>query len=301
MYHESDSFSSRLAAAVKHKGSPVCVGLDPRKKMLPKGLLPATWFDETEAVAQAYRTFCCGIIDVVAPLVPMVKPQVAFFEQLGPAGSRALKKVINYARKAGLLVLLDGKRNDIGSTAEAYADGYLGVDSAWGCDALTINPYLGKDSMAPFVATALQRHAGLFSLVKSSNPESGMFQDLEFDGKRLYQIVADCVESLAVETADATGYGVIGAVVGATYPDELAELRQRMPHAWFLVPGFGSQGGTAADVKSAFDDCGLGAIINSSRSIIFAHERPDFDARFGHSQWQEAVDAATREMVDQLA
>jgi len=297
---DSASFSSRLATAIRTKGNAVCVGLDPRKNMLPKGLLPDTWFDETDVVAQAYRTFCCSIIDVVAPLVPVVKPQLAFFEQLGPGGMRALKKVVAYARSANLLVILDGKRADIGSTAEAYADAYLGADSAWGGDALTISPYLGMDSIAPFVTTAVERQAGLFALVKTSNPGSGMFQDLKVDGVPLYHTVADRVEALAVETADDTGYGVVGAVVGATFPEQLAELRERMRHAWLLVPGFGSQGGTANDVMAAFDDQGLGAIINSSRSIIFAHERPGFDARFGHAKWEEAVEAATREMIDQL-
>ena len=180
--------------------------------------------------------------------------------------------VIDYAHERGLLVILDGKRNDIGTTAAAYARGYLGRDeSAWHADALTVSPYLGDDSLTPFVDVAAERGAGMFVLVKTSNPGGGMLQDLVADGQQIYRHVAEHVERLATETAGECGYGSVGAVVGATYPEQLAELRAAMPHTWFLVPGFGSQGGTAADVAAAFDDHGLGAIVNNSRGIIFAH------------------------------
>ncbi|MEX0712226.1 MAG: orotidine-5'-phosphate decarboxylase [Pirellulales bacterium] len=235
-----------------------------------------------------------------AGLVPAVKPQSACFEQLGPAGMQALADVVRYARQRGLLVLLDGKRNDIGSTAAAYAEGFLGADSPWGADALTVNPYLGDDSLQPFVEVAGRRQAGLFVLVKTSNPGAGQFQDLESGGVALYLRVAQCVERLAEQTAGAAGYGYVGAVVGATYPEQLSALRAAMPHAWLLVPGFGSQGGTARDVIGAFDPAGLGAVINNSRGIIFAHSRREYRDRFGDARWQEAVAAATRDMIDQL-
>ena len=207
-----------------------------------------------------------------------------------------------YARDSGLLVILDGKRNDIGSTAVAYARGFLGPapPSAWGADALTISPYLGGDSLDPFIQVAQERGAGVFVLVKTSNAGGGMFQDLVASGQPLYRHVADYVETQATKTAGGSGYGVVGAVVGATYPEQLAELRAAMPHTWFLVPGFGSQGGTAADVASAFDAEGCGAIVNSSRGIIFAHARGRFAQQFGARRWQEAVEAATRDMIDQL-
>jgi orotidine-5'-phosphate decarboxylase len=294
-------FFDRLTQAIKTKGNAVCVGLDPRKQSLPKGLLPLSWCDETDAVAQAYRTFCTDIIDTVADLVPIVKPQMAFFEQLGPAGMRALKKVIRHARQAGLLVLLDGKRNDIGSTAKAYADAYLGRNSAWTGDALTINPYLGDDSLQPFVDVAAERGAGLFTLVKTSNPGGGMFQDVVVDGVPMYQRVAEQVERFSTATAGECGYGVMGAVVGATYPEQLSELRARMPHSWFLVPGFGSQGGTAKDVAGAFDANGLGAVVNSSRAIIFAHQAPEYEAKAQQGNWQASVEAATRKMIQELS
>jgi orotidine-5'-phosphate decarboxylase len=242
------------------------------------------------------------VIDAVAPLVPAVKPQAAFFEQLGPPGMQALKDVIDYAAAKDLIVILDGKRNDIGSTATGYAEAYLGpgAASAWGCDALTVSPYLGDDSLTPFVDTAQARGAGIFVLVKTSNPGGKRFQDIVADGRPLYRHVAEYVESLAAATSGNSGYGLIGAVVGATYPEQLAELRQAMPHTWFLIPGFGAQGGTAKDCASAFDSNGLGAIVNNSRGIIFAHSRPEYKDRFGPSRWQVAVEAATREMIGQL-
>jgi orotidine-5'-phosphate decarboxylase len=257
---------------------------------------------DPSTVAEAFSRFCRGVIDVVAPLVAVVKPQAAFFEQLGPQGMAALADVVDHARQNGLLVILDGKRNDIGSTASAYADGYLGPKgrSRWGADALTVSPYLGGDSLTPFVDVAVERAAGVFVLVKTSNPGGAMFQDLVADGMPIYRHVAKYVEGLAAETAGQCGYGAVGAVVGATWPEQLAELRTVMPHTWFLVPGFGSQGGTARDVADAFDQRGRGAIVNSSRGIIFAHRKAEYAERFGSKRWQEAVEAATRDMIQQL-
>jgi orotidine-5'-phosphate decarboxylase len=292
-------FADRLAAAVRQKGSPVLVGLDPRAESLPPGLIAGSG---REATARGFEVFCRGVIDVVAPLVAAVKPQAAFFEQLGPPGMSALKTVIDHAAAQGLLVILDGKRNDIGSTAQGYAEAWLGPGnlSPWGCDALTVSPYLGDDSLTPFVETARARGAGIFVLVKTSNPGGGRFQDVVGDGRPLYRQVADYVEALAKDTIGECGYGCVGAVVGATYPEQLAELRAAMPHTWFLVPGYGSQGGTAADVRAAFDNSGLGAIINNSRGIIFAHEQPQYTQRFGTARWQDAVEAATCAMIDEL-
>lgn len=294
-------FPDRLEAAVRQRGNPVLVGLDPRMDSLPESIASnkggEAWADQ----ALAYERFCRGVIDVVAPLVGVVKPQAAFFEQLGPAGMQALGQVVRYAEAKGLLVVLDGKRNDIGTTATAYAQGYLGRDgqSAWGADALTVSPYLGADSLQPFVEVAVERGAGIFVLVKTSNPGGGMIQDLQAEGRTLYEHVGAHVEHLARQTAGACGYGAVGAVVGATYPEQLARLRGQMPHTWFLVPGYGSQGGTARDVAAAFDANGCGAIVNNSRGIIFAHRDRKY-AHFGAARWQEAVEAATRDMIEQL-
>jgi len=302
------SFADRLDAAVRRCRNPVLVGLDPRTESLPAGILPdlpalpgqkhASWAE----TAAAYERFCRGVIDVVAPLVPAVKPQAAFFEQLGPDGMTVLADVIAYAQQNGLLVILDGKRNDIGSTATAYAQGMLGAggQSPWGADALTVSPYLGDDSLQPFIDVACQRAAGVFVLVKTSNPGGKMLQDLVAEGRPIYRHVADYVEQQAVATVGACGYGAVGAVVGATYPAQLAELRAAMPHTLFLVPGFGSQGGTARDVAAAFDAAGRGAVVNNSRGIIFAYSLKPYSERFGAARWQEAVEAATRDMIEQL-
>ena len=293
-------FGDLLAAAVERVGNPVLVGLDPRWEQLPSGLR-GTGGSSFSAKAKTYALFCNEVSDVVAPLVPAVKVQAAFFEELGPAGMSAMAEVITHARKQGLLVIVDGKRNDIGSTAQAYARGFLGrAESAWGADALTVSLYLGDDSLTPFVDVARERGAGVFVLVKTSNPGGRMLQDIVSDGVPLYRRVADHVEELASQSAGQRGYGSVGAVVGATYPAQLAELRAAMPHTWFLVPGYGSQGGTAADVAAAFDGKGLGAIINNSRGIIFAHERREYAERFGAARWQEAVEAATRDMIAEL-
>jgi orotidine-5'-phosphate decarboxylase len=291
----TEHFADRLEAAVRRARTPVLVGLDPRMENLPSSLrLPSP--------AASYRQFCLGVIDVLAPLVPAVKPQAAFFEEIGPLGMSVLDEVIQYASGKGLLVILDGKRNDIGTTAAAYARGYLGAGevSRWGADALTVSPYLGDDSLSPFVEVARERGAGIFVLVKTSNPGGRMLQDLVANGKPIYRHVAEHVESLAAKTAGQCGYGIVGAVVGATYPQQLAELRAAMPHAWLLVPGFGAQGGSARDCAAALDERGLGAIVNNSRGIIFAHARAEYRERFGDARWQDAVDAATREMIEQL-
>ena len=298
MSHEN--FADRLIAAVRHKQTPVLVGLDPRAESLPAGMLAAK---DPQSIAQAYETFCRGVIDVVAPLVPAVKPQAAFFEQLGPAGCVALGNVVKYAASQGLIVIMDGKRNDIGTTAQAYAEAYLGPGdlSPWGSDALTVSPYLGEDSITPFLQSSKSNGAGIFVLVKTSNPGGGRFQDLVADGLPLYRHVAAYVEQLSLATVGANGYGIVGAVAGATYPQQLSELRSAMPHTWLLIPGFGAQGGTAADCAAAFDEQGLGAVVNNSRGIIFAHSRDGYREKFGDARWQDAVAAATREMIEQLA
>ena len=297
-------FADRLIGEIRRKKNPVLVGLDPRAESLPEGLLGG---EGNEAAARAYVAFCRGVIDVVAPLVPAVKPQAAFFEQLGPAGCVALAEVMSYASSKGLLVILDGKRNDIGTTAQAYADGYLrGVGlqpaqkSAWSADALTVSPYLGDDSITPFLTVAKERGAGIFVLVKTSNPGGGRFQDLVADSQPLYRHVAQFVEGLAKNSRGSEGYGIVGAVAGATYPEQLAELRQAMPSTLFLIPGFGAQGGTAKDCAAAFDERGLGGIVNNSRGIIFAHSRVEYRDKFGDARWQEAVEAAAQDMIAQL-
>jgi orotidine-5'-phosphate decarboxylase len=298
--HSRASFSSRLTTAIKARGTPACIGLDPRRESLPPHFRAAEVASaDTEKLAGIFTDFCKGVIDVVAPLVPVVKPQVACFEALGPAGMTALGDVMTYARSAGLIVLADGKRGDIGSTAEAYASGWLA--GPWAADALTVNPYLGLDSIEPFVKAATDHDAGIFVLVKTSNPGGKDFQDLSTGGRTIYEHVAAAVESLAARTAGGEAYGAVGAVVGATWPKQLDDLRTAMPHAWILVPGFGRQGGRAADVRGAFDADGLGALIVSARDVIFAHARPEMNEGLAESQWQTSVERACRDMTERLA
>lgn len=296
MNEPSKHFGDRLFDAVKQKQTPLVVGLDPRQANLPESLR------SHENAAEAFEKFCNAIIDVVANKVPAVKPQSAFFEQLGPAGVVALKNVTDYARAAGLMVIMDAKRGDIGSTAKAYATAYLDrrESAPWQCDCLTVNPYLGADSLTPFVDVASEHGSGIFVLAKTSNPGSKTFQEqrLADSDQMLFECVADHLQQLAVSSCGDHGYGFVGAVVGATWPEELVALRQRMPNVPFLIPGFGAQGGSAADIAGGLDENGLGGVINSSRGIIFAYERPEFEAVVN---WQDAVALATDMAIGQIA
>ena len=291
-------FADRLVAAIKEKQTPLVVGIDPRLARLP---YPEKETARTSPdIAMLYTRFGIDLIDLVADWVPAVKPQSAFFEQLGAPGVIALSNVVRHARSKGLLVIMDAKRGDIGSTAEAYAHAYLHSSSeeGLGSDALTVNPYLGDDSLTPFVKVAGENGNGIFVLAKTSNPGSKTFQELRFENKSLFEHVAEHLESLAGSSLGDCGYGYVGAVVGATHPAELVELRARMKHSFFLVPGYGAQGGSAADIAGAFDESGLGAVVNSSRGIIFAYEREEY---LGQASWKDAVVAATRQAIEDIA
>lgn len=288
------NFGARLAQQVQQKNSAVCVGLDPRWANLPAEITASIPEADLPAVAAATTQYCCEVVDAVADVAPIIKPQAAFFELLGPAGMQSLAEVIAHCRKAGILVLLDGKRGDIGSTAEGYASAYLGENSPWQCDALTVNPYLGDDTLEPFATQASKTDSGIFVLVKTSNPGSGFIQDLQADGSSISSRVAQVVQSHCQHAS--SKYGDVGAVVGATYPEQLAQMRQQMPAVWLLIPGFGAQGGTADDVKHGFDSTGLGAIVNSSRGIIFAYQ----SEQYASLNWQDAVCQAAKKMAQQL-
>lgn len=292
------SFSDRLAKAIREKKSPLVVGLDPRTAQLPRALSPEDPSNFGQ-IAESYQAFCFGVIDAVADVVPAVKPQFAFFEQLGPAGMMALAAASDYAKEKGLIVVGDGKRGDIGSTAIAYASAYLGENTPWRMDSLTVNPYLGSDSLQPMVETAVSNDAGIFFLVKTSNPGSGDLQDLDAGELTVYQHVADRLNQMSQkwlqQKEESTGLTGISAVVGATYPEQLSDLRKRMPNSWILIPGFGAQGGTAADTAAGFLENGLGAIVNSSRGIIFAFDKDD-----SSDNWTDAVRAAAIEANHQL-
>ena len=299
-------FVDRLFEAMQRAGNPVCVGIDPRPDELPARFLerfPAN----RDGVTQALQRFGCDVIDVVAPLVAAVKFQSAFYEAYGPSGVAAMNSSAAYAHERGLVVIIDGKRNDIGSTAEAYARGYLGkvaigqdYEAAWQADAMTVNPYLGSDGVFPFIKVAAREKKGVFVLVRTSNNSAGEFQDLIADGKPVYRHIADRLLKWAEPHRGERGYSLVGAVVGATYPEQLAELREALPGVPLLVPGYGSQGATGRDVAGAFDSEGFGAVINNSRGITFAYQRAAYRTRFG-DDWQAAVDQAVHDMIDDLA
>lgn len=299
-------FSDRVVNAVRQKGNPVVVGIDPRPEELPPGFLDQ--FSEDRAgVAKALEAFGREVLDVVAPLVPVVKFQSAFYEAYGPEGVAALGATLEYAAGKDALVIFDGKRNDIGSTAEAYARAYLGkvptggaFEPSWSADALTINPYLGTDGVAPFVKIAARERKGVFVLVRTSNASAREFQDLVCDGLPVYRHVARRLREWGEGRYGSDGYNLVGAVVGATYPEELAELRAELPGVLFLVPGYGAQGGTAKDIAAAFDENGQGALVNSSRGITFAYKKPVYRDQFG-DDWRKAIEQATRDMIDDLA
>ncbi len=291
-------FAERLFAAVAAKRSPAMVGLDPRLEQLPSPFRERAVGTATAAAA-ALSDFHRALLDVVAARAAAVKPQAAFFERLGPPGMRAMADAIEQAQARGLLVVLDAKRGDIGSTAEAYAEAWLlGGHSGEvpRSDALTINPYLGEDACAPFIAAARSAGAGLFVLVKTSNPGAGMFQ--EHGTPPLAELVARQVAAWGEGLRDASGWSAIGAVVGATRPGELARFRALMPHAPLLLPGYGAQGGTAAGLAPAFDPRGFGAVVNASRSVLHAHARADLQHL---PSWEARTEAALAEMCADLA
>ncbi|HVJ66663.1 MAG TPA: orotidine-5'-phosphate decarboxylase [Caulifigura sp.] len=302
-----NDYITRLHSAMQVRKTAALVGLDPREESLPAefgSLLKEHPGDRFQRRAHVYEVFSRRVIDVVAPYVAVVKPQVAFFEDCGPAGMAAVQRVMRHARDAGLMVIADAKRGDIGSTAEAYASAWLaGSDpdaAPYPADALTVSPYLGADTLTPFVDAAIERGAGIYVLVRTSNPGSGSFQSLNAAGKSVCHYVAAEVERLSQSTRGAGSYGSVGAVVGATHPQELQQLRQEMPSTPFLVPGYGAQGGTAADVLPAFDAEGLGAVVNSSRNVIFAYRRPEYSQIATESGWEAAVAAAARDFANEF-
>ena len=274
-------FADRLLDACQQKGAPVCVGLDPVLERLPDAI------DKTDP-ASAIEAFSLGVIDAVAGAVPAVKPQSACFERYGAAGVAVYHRVVRHAKDAGLLVVGDAKRGDIGTSSAHYAAGLLAGDG--GCDTLTVNGYLGGDGLEPFMEVAEAEGKGLFVLVRTSNPGGDAVQSLELkDGRTVSEAVGDVVADLGSRCVGQSGYSNVGMVVGATKPEDAAQLRERYPQQLFLVPGFGAQGGGAEDVRACFKPDGTGALITASRSVIYAFEQ-------GGDGWQRSVTAAAEQL-----
>lgn len=296
----------RLCKAILEKNNPTVAGLDPKLDFVPEFIKKESFqkFGNTlEGAADALLTFNKGLIDALYDIVPAVKPQCAYYEMYGWQGVRTLYETIQYAKEKGLFVITDGKRNDIGTTMEAYAAAHLGEVSVnstsvspFGADALTVNGYLGTDGIAPLLNICEQHDKGIFVLVKTSNKSSGELQDKQIGDATIYRTMGDMCEQWGEASRGAYGYSAVGAVVGATYPAQLAELRKALPHTFFLVPGYGAQGGGANDVVPAFDAEGLGAVINSSRGIMCAYKKGDY----AEEQYAEAARAEAIRMRDEL-
>ena len=269
----------RLIEKIIAMQNPTCVGLDTQLDYLPEDMRAGV--RTCEQAADALLAFNRKIVDSVCDIVPAVKVQVAYYEQYGAAGMRAFLDTVAYAKKKGLFVIADCKRNDIGSTAGRYSAAYLGETAldgqtvqVAGCDFLTINAYLGTDGVQPFLDDCKKFDRGLFILVKTSNPSSGELQDLRLaDGRTVYECMGDMVEGWGAELTGAYGYSAVGAVVGATHPAEAKILRGRLHHTFFLIPGYGAQGGNAEMLKNCFDENGLGGIVNNSRGILCAYRK----------------------------
>lgn len=298
----SGSFTDRLFKMVESRGSCLVVGLDPVLESIPEEITSTVRIGglrgqgETARASAIFGRFLEGVLDAVSDFAVAVKPNTAFFERWGPPGWDCLTTVCRKARERGLLVIADAKRGDIGHTAEAYADALLGdlPDTPGPCvDAVTISPYLGSDSVEPFLRRCRERGKGLFVLVRTSNPSAADLQHLECEGRPLYLHVAGLVSRWGRGTEGSLGLSSVGAVVGATAPEEARRVREAIPTAPFLVPGYGAQGAAAEDLAPCFLPGGLGAVVNASRSVIFAHKRRE-------GPWQEAVGAAAREARDDL-
>jgi orotidine-5'-phosphate decarboxylase len=281
---------NRLIADIKKMNNPTVAGLDPTLDYVPAFIRKesfARFGFNLDGAADAILRFNIGLIDALCDIVPAVKPQSAYYEMYGWQGVKTLHETIRYAQSKGMFVIVDGKRNDIGSTAEAYAYAYLRQE-AFAADALTVNGYLGTDGLMPFVKDCNENDRGIFVLVKTSNKSSGELQDKKLPtGETVYEFMGGLIEGLC-ETTDT--YSPVGAVVGATYPEQLSELRVKLPKTFFLVPGYGAQGGGAEGLKGAFDKDGLGAIVNSSRAIMCAYKNAGMaDEAFAEAARQEAL------------
>lgn len=292
---EPMNFADRLAEAVTRKRSQLVVGLDPRLDLLPMELRGEAVLGRAAAASSVAR-FCKGIVDAVGPYVVAVKPQSAFFEALGSDGFRALEEVCGYARSAGLLVLLDAKRGDIGSTSRAYAEAYLepGNDATALADAITASPYLGLDSVEPFLAACRRHDAGVFFLVRTSNAGAADVQDLALsDGRPLWHHVAELVHEWGSQLVGDEGMSSVGAVVGATHPRAVSEARRMLPQSPLLLPGVGAQGATPADVARAFTAGPASALVTASRSVIFAYRESEAD-------WRAAAGAEAQQLAGRV-
>jgi orotidine-5'-phosphate decarboxylase len=306
-------FVDRLIEKIKEKNNPTCLGLDPKIEYVPTFIKEKAFSEfgvNTKGAASAILEFNKKIIDATFDIVPVVKPQLAYYEMYGIEGLIAFDETVKYAKTKDLIVIADGKRNDIGSTAESYSSAFLGEtiidgkikEKIFDVDALTVNPYLGVDGIKPFIDDCKKFQKGIFILVKTSNKSSGQIQDLmsSYGTKSIYEIVAEYVEEWGKNLVGKYGYSSVGAVVGATYPNQAKILRKTMKNAYILVPGYGAQGGSARDVANNFNSDGLGAIVNASRSIMCAYQSEMWKTSFNEESFDKASRAEAARMKEDI-
>ena len=295
----------RLIKKIKETGNPTVMGLDPRYEMIPEVVRNKYADDHLDGVAGTILEYNKELIDNVCDIIPAIKPQLAFYEMYGIQGMLAFKETCRYAKEKGMIVIADAKRGDIGSTAQGYSNAYLGqtcfakevINVFDNIDFLTVNPYMGVDSIKPFVDDCIKYDKGIFVLVKTSNPSSGELQDLKLEnGQTVYEHVAELVEEWGKDLRGKYGYSSVAAVVGATYPEQLKEIREKAPHTFFLIPGYGAQGGKAENIALGFDSNGLGGIVNASRSLMCAYKSDKWKDKFKEEDYGKATRAEALEM-----
>ena len=297
----------QLIEKIKIMKNPTVIGLDPRYEMLPK-CVKDKYPKTLEGVGQAIIEYNKALIDAIYDIIPAIKPQIAFYEMYGIPGMQAFKVTCEYAKQKGMFVIADIKRGDIGSTAQGYSNAYLGKtkieeneQSLYDIDFVTVNPYMGTDCVKPFIDDCKKYNKGLFILVKTSNPSSGELQDVKLEnGEEVYTRVAKYVEKWGEELRGEYKYSSISAVVGATYPEQLKQLRQIAPHTYFLIPGYGAQGGKAEDIALGFDENGLGGIVNASRSLMCAYKSEMWKDKFEEKDYAKATRAEAIRMKEEL-
>lgn len=285
-----------LIDKIKEKNNPTVIGLDPRYEMIPK-CITQKYAPTLEGASKAILEFNKRLIDATYDIIPAVKPQIAFYEMFGIEGIKAFKETCEYAKQKGMIVIADIKRGDIGSTAEGYSNAFLGKtkiankeESIFDVEFVTLNPYMGIDSIKPFIEDCKKYNKGIFILIKTSNPSSGDIQDVKMkDGEELYTKVAKLVENWGEDLRGEYGYSSVGGVVGATYPEQLEILRKVAPHTFFLIPGYGAQGGKANDIAKAFDSNGIGGIVNSSRGLMCAYKSELWKEKYSEDEFEKAT------------
>lgn len=297
-----------LIEKIKETNSPIVMGLDPRYEMIPE-IVRKKYSNDLEGISKAILEYNKELIDNTYDIIPAIKPQLAFYEMFGIEGMKAFKETCEYAKEKGMIVIADAKRGDIGSTAKGYSNAYLGkatigkeeIEVFKNIDFLTVNPYMGVDSIKPFIEDCIKYDKGIFVLVKTSNPSSGELQDLKLEnGQTVYEHVAELVEEWGKEIRGKYNYSSVAAVVGATYPKQLEEIRKKAPHTYFLIPGYGAQGGKAEDIALGFDANGLGGIVNASRSLMCAYKAEEWKEKYSEEEYGKATRAEAIKMKDEL-